>query len=407
MKNTPQEEVCIMKIAYFDCFSGISGDMILGAMLDLGLPEEELLGELKKLPVEGYHFHIAKERRGAISGTRVRIEIHHQPARHYDEIVNLIRSSGLDPLVQERSLAVFERLGKAEAQVHQIPLERVHFHEVGALDSILDVVGSVVAMHRLGIERVYASRIPTGRGFVETHHGTLPVPAPATAVLLEGAPVYDNGVERELVTPTGAAILTTFAEGYGPLPSMTLSATGYGVGSHPASDPPNLLRVMTGTSADDCPALLQKRLMVLETNIDDMNPEFYDYLFERLFGAGALEVNLMPVQMKKNRPGMLLRALIEPSLRESALEILFKETTTLGVRIQEVERVELPREIREVETSYGPVRVKLATLPGGERRAVPEYEDCKRAARECGAPIRKVYENAIRLAAREAEGDLG
>ncbi len=388
-----------MKIAYFDCFSGISGDMILGAMLDLGMPRETLLEELKKLPVQGYRFQIGRERRGAIGGTRVRIDIDgHQHARRYSDIEKLIRESSLDPAVRERSMAVFERLGKAESRVHGISLEEVHFHEVGALDSILDIVGSVICIHHLGIERVCASRVPVGRGFVKTQHGLLPIPAPAAALLLEGVPVYDNGVERELTTPTGAAVLTTFADSYGTVPDMVLRGTGYGVGSNSAANPPNLLRVMLG---DARTAYTRKRLMLIETNIDDMNPEFYDYVFERLFDAGALDVSLVALQMKKNRPGALLRVLADPSLRSAIVDILFRETTSLGVRIQEVERLEVPRKIEEIDTPYGPFRVKWIELPDGRKRCAPEYDDCKRAAREHRLPIRKIYEDVLLQAGRE------
>ncbi len=387
-----------MNIAYFDCFSGVSGDMILGALLDLGLPEDDLRRELTKLPVEGWRLHAGKERRGSIGGTRVQFEIGRQPHRHYGDVVRIIRESELDDAIKERALAVFEKLGRAEARVHQTPLDHVHFHEVGALDSILDIVGGAAAMHLLGLEEIHASPIPLGRGFVKTHHGMLPIPAPATAVLLEGLPVYDNGVERELTTPTGAAMLATLATAFGSMPAMSLQATGYGVGSHLASDPPNLLRVMMGSVRL---ALRATRPILIETNIDNMNPELYDYLFERLFAAGVLDVNLVPMQMKKNRPGVLLRVLAEPGLRAEVLDIVFRETTTLGIRIQEVERVELPREAGEVRTPYGAIKVKWAEPPEGGRVAAPEYEDCKRAAREHGAPLRRVYEEALLAARRE------
>ncbi|MFP5212412.1 MAG: nickel pincer cofactor biosynthesis protein LarC [Acidobacteriota bacterium] len=385
-----------MNIAYFDCFSGISGDMILGALIDSGLPAEALLDEIKKLPVEGYSFKIARERRGSIGGTRVKIEIGHQPSRTYTDIKRMIEESTLDAPVKEKSLAVFERLAKAEASVHHMPVSEVHFHEVGALDSILDVVGAAIGLNRLGIERVYGSRVPLGGGTVKTHHGLLPVPAPATVLLLSGVPVYDNGVARELVTPTGAAILTTFAEGYGVAPEMTLEAVGYGVGSNPASDPPNLLRLMRGTTRS---AYRERELLLIEANIDDMNPEFYNYVQEELFALGVLDVGLVPVQMKKNRPGVLLRALVEPGLQGAVVDVFFRETTTLGVRIQEVRRIELPREAREIRTVYGVCRVKWVAGPDGEERMIPEYEECRRLAREHRVPLRKVYEE-VSLAAR-------
>ena len=388
-----------MKIAYFDCFSGISGDMVLGALIDLGAPFGVLLDELKKLPVEGYAIRTVPERRGAIGGTRVKIHIEPQPHRTFADIRNLIRSSGLNSTVQEKSLAVFERLAEAEARVHHVEISEVHFHEVGALDSILDVVGSIIALDLLGIEKVYASKLPIGRGFVHTEHGMIPIPAPATVHLLAGVPVYDNGVERELVTPTGAGILTTLTDSFGPVPEMVLLSTGYGVGSHPASNPPNLLRVLLGTSS--AASLLCSRLVLMETSIDDMNPEFYNYILEELFTLGVLDVNIVPVQMKKNRPGILLRVLSHPTLQASVLELLFKETSTLGVRIQEVKRVELQRETKIISTPYGPCRVKSVIMPEGEERMIPEFEECKRIARSTRMPLRKVYEDILLAAGRE------
>jgi pyridinium-3,5-bisthiocarboxylic acid mononucleotide nickel chelatase len=390
------------KIAHFDCFSGISGDMLLGALLDLGLGAELLRDALQQLPLSGYRLEIGKETRGAIAGTRCQVVMQHEPHahRHLADIRAMITASALDGGVKERSLAIFERLAQAEAGVHGIPVERVHFHEVGAIDAIVDVVGSVVGLQLLGIDAISASRIPLGQGMITCQHGVLPIPAPATVRLLQGVPVYDNGIQRELVTPTGAAILTTLAHSYGRVPDMTLLATGYGVGTHPASDPPNLLRVLVGTPAA---ALLSSRLLLLETQIDDMNPEFFDYVMERLFALGVRDVALVPMQMKKNRPAVLLRVLLEAHLRQPALACLFTETTTLGVRIQEVERVELPRRISTITTAYGPMRVKWVELPGGGNHGVPEYEDCKAAARRGQVPLRMVYEEVARLAGQSAE----
>lgn len=386
-----------MKIAYFDCFSGISGDMVLGALIDLGFPLEVLVSELGKLAVSGYSLRAERERRGAIAGTRLRIDLEDQPARSYRDIRRLIEDSALDAPVKDASLAIFEKLAHAEAKVHQVEPHDVHFHEVGALDSILDIVGTAIGLHHLKVDRVCASRIPLGGGFVETHHGLLPIPAPATVLLLEGIPVYDNGIQRELTTPTGAAILATLSESFGPVPDMTLRSTGYGVGTHPSADPPNLLRVLFGESTT---ALLKRRLLVIETSIDDMNPELYNYVMERLFDLGVLDVNLVPVQMKKNRPAVILRVLLEPGLQSAVTELIFKETTSLGVRVQEVDRIELPREAGEVVTPYGACRVKWISTPWGERRATPEYDDCRRIALEHGIPIRRVYEEAVAAAGR-------
>ncbi len=383
-----------MKIAHFDCFSGISGDMILGALVDLGVPIEVLRDGLRRLPLAGYSISAKREMRGAIAGTRIVVEAEPQHShRHLEDIRNLIGSSStLSDFVKGKSIAVFDRLARAESRVHEVPLSQVHFHEVGAVDSIVDIVGSLLALEHLSIDRITSSPVPMGRGFVHTDHGLLPVPAPATVLLLTGIPVYDNGVERELVTPTGAAVLATLAESFGTVPSMILRGTGYGVGSHPASDPPNLLRVLVGDSEIH---LHGRRLLMVETHIDDMNAEIYEFVMEELFRVGALDVSLVPVQMKKNRPAVLLRVLVEPALKQQILVVLFRETTTLGVRIQDVERLELPRETGTVETPYGPCRVKWAEAPDGDVRVTPEYEDCKRLAREKRVPIRKVYEEAI------------
>jgi pyridinium-3,5-bisthiocarboxylic acid mononucleotide nickel chelatase len=384
----------VTQIAYFDCFSGISGDMALGALLDVGVPSDVLLEDLKKIPIEGYSIRVIKEQRGLITGTRVLIEIDHQPSRSFEDIKELIYESKLEERVQQKILMIFDNLARAESRVHNMPPSEVHFHEVGAVDSILDVAGTVIGLHFLDIGRVYSSPVPIGRGFVKSHHGLLPLPAPATVLLLEGVPIYGKNIERELVTPTGAAILASLAEGYGPMPEMTLVSSGYGVGSDPASDPPNLLRMLVGTSSS---SFDYKHLLMLETNIDDMNPEFYGHVLDKLFALGALDASLTPVQMKKNRPGVVLGVLIEPALKASMLELIFGETTTLGVRIHEVKRVELRRTIDTIQTPYGPCQVKRVTLPDGDRRVIPEYEACRRIAEEHRMSIRKVYEEILFL----------
>ncbi len=372
--------------------------MLLGALLDAGLASADLHRALEQLEVPGYRLEIGRERRGALVGTRCQVVVDGHEAhdhRHLADIERLLKGSSLDAAVKERSLTVFQRLAEAEAAVHGIAVEQVHFHEVGAVDAIVDVVGTVAGLALLGVDAVYASPLPLGRGMVRCAHGTLPIPAPATVRLLTGVPVYDPGIQRELVTPTGAALLTTLAVGFGHAPAMTLEAIGYGVGAHPSDDPPNLLRVLLGTGTS---MVTSERLLLLESNIDDMNPEFYDYLMERLFAIGALDVGLIPMQMKKNRPGVLLRILTEPHCRQTLLECVFAETTTLGVRIQELERVALARESATVATPYGPMRVKRTRLPGGDVRSAPEYEDCKRAAQTHGLPLRTIYEQISRLA---------
>lgn len=382
-----------MNFAYFDCFSGISGDMALGAMVDAGAPVEALVGELKKIPLENWSLTASRERRGAIEGVRITISYSgKQPHRRLGDIVSLLGKSGLDEWVVEKSTAVFERLAEAEGRVHGIAASEVHFHEVGAVDSILDVVGTVFCLKFMNIERVHASVIPVGRGFVKTEHGLLPLPAPATAALLKGVLIRGVSIERELVTPTGAAILAVLCESFGPAPPMTLLATGYGVGSHPAEDPPNLLRVMCGKSGQDA---LSRELLIIETSIDDMNPEIYNYVIEKLFAIGALDVNIIPMQMKKNRPGVLLRVLVEPVLETRAAELLMTETTTLGVRVQAVRRLGLTREELTIATVFGQVKVKRVVLPGGAERIIPEYEECRRIALKTGMPLPDVYRRVL------------
>jgi len=368
--------------------------MILGAMLDLGLPQDHLRQELSKTALSGYSLKAWRESRGAISGFRFQVVHGVQPPRAFPEIRRIVEESRLSQWVREKALEVFERLAQAEAHVHGVPLEKVHFHEVGAVDSIVDVVGAVIGMDYLGVDRVCSSPLPAGGGWVRTEHGLLPVPAPATVMLLKDVPLYGSGAQRELVTPTGAAVLTTFAREFGPLPGMRLQAAGYGVGTHPSASPPNLLRILLGTE-EAVP--MEKTLLMAEANIDDMNPELYDHVFDRLFALGVLDVHAIPVHMKKNRPGILLRALFEPFLKEKVLQEVFQETTTLGVRVCPVQRFELEREILHIETPHGPCRVKVARLAEGQVRAVPEYEDCKRIAAASGKPLLKVYEDILWL----------
>ncbi|HYR01996.1 MAG TPA: nickel pincer cofactor biosynthesis protein LarC [Syntrophobacteria bacterium] len=404
-----------MRIAYFDCFSGISGDMILGALVDVGLDPDLLRDRLARLPLKGYRLEVSRESRGHLWGTRVRITLEEDDRAHRScgQIRELIRRSALPAPAKEKSLAVVARLAEVEGRLHGVPPDDVHFHEMGALDSIVDIVGTCVGIHALEITRIVASPLPMGRGFVRCDHGLLPLPAPATVGLLEGAPVYDAGQDRELVTPTGAALLSVLASEFGGVPRMRIERVGYGVGHHWEDDPPNLLRVITGQAEAALPA---EKLLLLETSLDDMNPEIYGYLMERLFGAGALDVTIIPAQMKKNRPGQLLRVLLPPGLRDRLISILLSETTTLGVRCLEVERVSLPRTIIRVRTPFGPIPVKVARNPEGGDTMAPEYEVCRRAARRHQVPIRLVYEAALcqareRLAkddtARRRRGDRG
>ena len=368
--------------------------MVLGALLDLGLDSNKLTSHLSKLQLSGYQIEVSREQRGPITGTRanVKVEEAKQPPRSSDQIKELITKSNLPDSVKEKSLAAVDQLARVEGKLHQQQPEHVHFHEVGAVDSIVDMVGACIGLHLLDIDQVVASPLPLGRGFVQCQHGLLPLPAPATLALLESVPVYDSGQERELVTPTGAAILTSVCSEFGGFPSMSIEKVGYGVGKHPEDHPPNLLRIVVGRTTK---GLLKERLILLETSIDDMNPELYGHLMEQLVSAGALDVNVLPAQMKKNRPGQLLRVLLPEGLRDTVLQILFEETTSLGVRVQEVERYSLPRRTLRVQTLYGRLPVKVATSPHGGSSVAPEYDACRKAALRHGVPLRRVYEEAM------------
>jgi uncharacterized protein (TIGR00299 family) protein len=380
-----------MKVLYFDCFSGISGDMTLAALLDLGLPQSKLVDELKKLGLENYSLEIRAGSRSGIGALslEVRVGPHEEHHRHFSDIQAMIRKSTLDSRVKETSLAIFQRLAEAEARVHKKKLDEVHFHEVGAIDSIVDIVGTAIGVHYFQPDRVYASELPMGRGFVDCQHGRLPLPAPATLEILKGYPVKSVEVEGELVTPTGAAIVAALSTPVHSFPSLAGQKIGYGMGKKEFPDRPNLLRLILGESSD---AYQVDQAMVLESNIDDMNPEFYEHLMDRLFQKGALDVSLAPLQMKKNRPGTLLRVIVEEKDAEALAELILQESTTLGVRSYSVKRKKLPREVREVETRYGKVRVKVS----GDIRFQPEYDDCRRIALEKGVPIQEVYWEAMK-----------
>lgn len=397
-----------MRVAYFDCFAGISGDMTLGALLDAGLLVADLQRALNGLKVPGWRLDVARVTKQGIAGTQVKVlvdETADLPHRHLDDILALLAASDLDEVVRERATAVFRRLAAAEAAVHGSDIAHVHFHEVGALDSIVDIVGAVAGLHLLGVERIVASPLPLGHGFVRAAHGLLPVPAPAVVQLLagRGIPVRDRGDEMqtgELVTPTGAALLAELADEFGPYPPMTVHATGFGAGQRDMPYP-NLLRLVLGET-DEAPAAAVSteaayqadRLLLLETNIDDMNPEIFGYVSQRLFAAGALDVWLTPIYMKKGRPATLLTALCAAGQADRITELILQETTSLGLRRQEIERLCLPRTIEQVETPWGPVRVKIAYLPNGQRKAAPEYEDCQALAAQHGVPLRTVYQAA-------------
>ena len=386
-----------MNIAYFDAFSGLSGDMTVGALLHLGVPLDALQEELRKLPLTGYHLHQTERMLSGIRATKFNVEVHdplHE--RSFRAISRMLQESSLLPQVKETALRIFTVLAEAEGRVHGVTPEAVHFHEVGAIDSIVDIIGAAFGLHFLGVEQIYASPLPMGKGLVPSRHGILPIPGPATVELLKGIPVRLGDGEAEMVTPTGAAIVAALAK-QSVLPVFVPSAVGYGAGERTFSDRPNLLRVVLGTSQEN---IHEERLTMLETNIDDLNPEMYDYVMERLFATGARDVFLSTIQMKKNRPGVLLQVLCDPTDRERLSTVIFTETSTIGLRSYTVARVALRRESKSVTTSYGAVRVKIAYGPDGRINAAPEYEDCKRLAQETNTPLKVVYEAAA-FAARQ------
>ncbi len=389
-----------MRIAYFDCFSGASGDMILGALLDAGLPLAALRRELAKLRLHGFRLKTRRVTRGGLAGTKLDVvcDAHDHEHRRLSHILRILSRSGLSARVKRDASGVFRRLAEAEAKVHGTSIEEIHFHEVGAVDAIVDVVGACVALEKLGVERVVASPLPTGTGFVDCAHGRLPVPAPATAELLTGFPVAASDVEAELTTPTGAAILTTLADSFGPRPAMTPARVGLGAGSREIPRTPNLLRVFIGESV---PRAGSDRVRILETNLDDLSPQVFETVMEKLFAAGALDAWTEPIQMKKGRPAVKLCVLAPDALRATVEEILFRETTTFGVRSTEVERSTLAREFARVTTAFGDLTVKLGLLAGRVVTVAPEYEDVKRAAAAHGVPLRAVMDEA-----REAAGWL-
>jgi uncharacterized protein (TIGR00299 family) protein len=399
-----------MKLAYFDCFSGISGDMTLGALVDAGCPVEHLRGELRGLPVAGWELAAEKVWKNGMAATYVKVTTEDQSKhRSLGAILEILEKSELGARVRERASAIFRRLGEAEARVHDVPLEKIHFHEVGAVDAIVDIVGACIGFEVLGIEKFACSALNVGGGTVKMAHGVLPVPAPATARLLEGRPTYSNGVLRELVTPTGAAIVATLCETFGPQPAMTVGAIGYGAGTADLEGQPNVVRIMVGeelgvrkgeengAQAGVPVLLLDEEIAVIEANLDDMNPQIYGYFLEKALGAGALDVYTTPVQMKKNRPGTLLTVLCRPGDTDGLMDLIFAETTTFGVRTYRAQRRVLPREWVSVVTDYGDVRIKVSRVNGRIRHAVPEFEDCKRVAEERGVPLQRVIADAIRI----------
>jgi uncharacterized protein (TIGR00299 family) protein len=387
-----------MRVLYFDCFSGAAGDMILGSLIDAGVPLAAVRGALGSLAIEPDAVWTERVVRAGISATKFCVRgqddgAASHPHRHLKGVYALIDKSALSDTGKTRAKELFERLGAAEASIHGTAMEKVHLHEVGALDSIIDIVGSVFALEWLGAGEIVSSPLNVGSGTIKVAHGTYPVPAPATARLLEGVPIYAGRQQAELVTPTGALIVSSYARRYGPVPPMTLKGIGYGAGTRDLGDTPNVLRVLLG-DADGTGA--HTTVVVIESEIDDMNPQIFGVLMDRLLAEGALDVFYTAVQMKKNRPGTLLTVLAPPERRERLTQVVFTETTSIGVRYREVTRECLERETVPVQTALGSVRVKVARRLGQVLNASPEFEDCVRLAQERGVPLKDVQAAAMK-----------
>lgn len=391
-----------MKIAYFDCFSGASGDMILGSLIDAGFNREKLTEELKKLGISNYELDSKKVLRSEITGTKFdvlikedKIDIEYNRKRTLKNISGIINKSTLGEGVKRDSIKIFENLAKAEAKVHNTSPEEVHFHEVGAVDSIIDIVGAVIAIHDLKIEKIYFSPIRTGTGFVKCNHGQFPIPAPATAELLKGHHVIGTNIQRELTTPTGAAILTTLGINVEICPEISLLQTGYGAGSYEIPQIPNLLRVMIG---EIITVSEQDEVWMVETNIDDMSGEHFGYLLEKILDAGALDGYITPVQMKKSRPGTLISIIVDDVHLSKVERIIFDQSTTFGIRKYKVNRKKLYRKFVDVKTEYGMIKVKIGTLNGCIKNITPEHENCRKIADKKGLPLKLIYNAAMNAA---------
>jgi uncharacterized protein (TIGR00299 family) protein len=393
-----------MRIAYFDCIAGISGDMALAALIDAGADFDELRLHLAKLPLERFDMDVEETDQQGLRATRVTVRASSAGViRTYASIRALLDAADLPPEALQLAQRIFRRLAEAEARVHHKEVENVTFHEVGAVDSIVDIAGTALALSMLGIERVFASAIPTGLGMTKTEHGVMPIPGPAVVELLRGAPMYSKGVAAELTTPTGAAILAATVEGFGELPPMRIESIGYGAGTH-RLDFPNLLRILIGAAESATePKVNASEQLVLETNVDDLNPELYEYVLERVFAAGAQDAWLVPIVMKKGRPAVTIRVLCAPDREAEMRQIIFRETGTLGIRSATVSKTTLDRDTLKVETTHGAVAVKIGVLDGHVVTVAPEYEDCVRIAREAGVPAKDVFEQAVRMARRELD----
>lgn len=394
-----------MRIGYFDCFSGASGDMILAACAGAGLDIEQLGHDLAGLGIAGYRIEVQCIRKQGMAAWQFDVQVDpdtERRHRHLGDVRQILDQAELPEAVRRRADAIFTRLAQAEAAVHGTSIEKVHFHEVGAVDAIVDIVGASLAVEQLGLERIVVSPIPTGSGTVTCEHGTMPVPAPATAELLKGVPLADCEEPGELTTPTGAAILTTLADAFGPLPAMTIARVGVGAGRREGVTRPNLLRLLIGQSGPDSQAETDE-ILVFQVNLDDISSEVIGHVCEKLFDSGALDVYTTPIYMKKSRPGVELTVLAAQAMRETVEQVLFSETTTFGIRVQTVRRSKLARVHDTVETRFGPVRVKVGRRNGQVVRVAPEFEDCRERAVESGRPLIEVMQ-AARQAWHDAHG---
>ena len=381
------------RIAYLDCFAGVSGDMVLGALLDLGLPLEVLDQGWRQLGLKGVEVKHQRVQRGGMMGTQV--EVRDQGKRrikNYGEMRKTIEDSSLPKGIKELSLKILRRLAQAEAVIHGVKVDEVHFHEIGCIDTLVDVVGAALGIAHFNWETIICSPLPLGRGYVEAGHGTLPLPAPATMALLKGVPIVPALVEGEIVTPTGAAIVTSLASGFGPLPAMEITCVGYGAGMRDPKGMPNLLRIIHGRQVEE----KSEGIWVLEADVDDMIPELLPYLNQLLLKEGALDAALIPIQMKKGRPGFTIRCLATVAKREELAQLILRESTTIGIRMYPAERIILAREEREVETRYGSIKIKVAFDEGGKIiNLMPEYESCRQAAEEKRVPLKEIYQEAV------------
>jgi hypothetical protein len=370
-----------MKICYFDTFSGISGDMILGSFISAGLPLDELGNELKKLHLNNFNISASEIKRNSISAVKfdVDIPVYEHTHRNIQDITKIIESSDLSEYVKASSIKIFNNIALAESRVHNIPIDRVHFHEVGAIDSIVDIIGTVICLESFKIDKIYSSPIRVGSGgFVKTQHGNLPIPAPATSELLKNYPTVISDLPYELTTPTGAAIITTLSSGIMEGNEIRIEKIGYGAGSMEIPDLPNLLRVFIGDTFSE---FIRDEVLIIETNIDDMNPQFYPFVIEQVIAKGAYDAHLVPIIMKKGRPGILLSIITPKEFYNDVLEVVYSHTTTIGSRVQSIKREKLPREIKEFDTSLGKINAKIIDFRGS-KRIVPEFEDCKKIALE-------------------------